>query len=630
MADEQRRGHLYREAGTLPRIVRIIDFDLLPTDVQRRMHQALLGQGVPELLAKEPRNHRLPLLNTPLRCLLLAFGAAGLEGDLWFSHFGDLYAEQRSIQPPVFAVYHGIALGLLAMAILALMYTDRQTAASSLPHGKYLFPRDLIDVKGRWLVVTSLETLRDVEIANTSGPTIALRFADGGWEHLRLNAQTNVANFAERIRKAIDEAQPHPHDPIVKLYGAEVKRDAPKDARPKLALGAIVLASALAGASCGPQVWEQHNALSDEATFDHVRALEYAQGDEFEQAAQQYEKISLRHREDLERFRYERAKRDVQAGLLYLRSSKENRAKTGAGLAHEKDIDERVFLFLQRMADPAPLIKEYAEIGGGHVEALQERALVLSNSQWQAAAQRNSVKAFAELRRNAPNTAFDRQAQAEIHERYQHLRNECMTHWWGNPQMRLLVWALLDVLDERHDPQVIVEVRAVEPTKLAQVDAELTRANGNAYQPAAPHFASKRVETQLSEALQKQVKAAFQGFFANDIDFVTDAQDPAIPRIVVELSVEAPKNEVYVIPKRGERLARVQLHSTIRLEVQGKSAQIGMDKTSKPEPQETFDMYAETYPRAQHAPLGPWIEQMYWRIVSNAADELAAALQKAM
>lgn len=628
MANEQRRGHLYREAGTLPRVVRIIDFDLLPADVQRRMHQALVGQGVPELLAKEPRDDRLLLLNSPVRCYLVALGAVLLEGYLWFSHFGDLYSEGQSIQPPVYALYHGAALSLLIASILALTYGN--SAAPSLPRGKYLFPQDLVDVKGRWLVFTSLETLRDVEIANAAGPTIALRFADGGWEHLRLDAKTNVANFADRVRKAIDEAQPHPNDSIVASYGAEVKRAVPKDARPRLALAAIVLASALGGASCGHSVWERHNELSDEATFDHVRALVYAQGDEFEQAAQQYEKISLRHRDDLERFRYERSKGNVQAGLAYLRWSKKRRVKTNQNDAHEKDVDDRVFRSLQRMGDPAQLVEEYIEIGGDHVEALRERVGVLSNSQWKAAAERNSVKAFAELRRNAPNTALDRQAQVEIHERYQKLRNECMTHWWGNLQMKLVVWALLDALDERHDPQVIVEIRAIEPTKLAEADAKLAQSNGIAYQPAAPHFSPERVEAQLSEAMQKHVQSALHGFFANDIDFVADAHDPTLPRIVVELSIEAATNEVYVIPKRAERLARVQLHSLLRLEVQGKSPQIGMDKTSQPEPQETFDMYAETYPQAQHAPLSPWIEQMYWRIVGNAADELAAALQKAM
>jgi hypothetical protein len=71
-------------------------------------------------------------------------------------------------------------------------------------------------------VITSLATLRDVEAVHASGPVIALRFADGGWVHLRIDAKTNPTPLVEHVRKAIEQAQQHPNDPFVEAHGAEI------------------------------------------------------------------------------------------------------------------------------------------------------------------------------------------------------------------------------------------------------------------------------------------------------------------------------------------------------------------------------------------------------------------------
>ncbi len=158
--------------------------------------------------------------------------------------------------------------------------------------------------------------------------------------------------------------------------------------------------------------------------------------------------------------------------------SKERREKTGSGHPYEKEVDDAVFSKLYWVNDAAKLIGEYLEIGGAHEVPLRERALVLADPSWQAAVERNNIKAFAKLRRNSPGMALDRHAEAEIHARYQQVHNQWLRYSWRNLSMRLLVANLINALDERRDPRVLLEVRAAEPQGLKHVDAEYTQSVG--------------------------------------------------------------------------------------------------------------------------------------------------------
>lgn len=621
---------MYREAGTVPRVVRTIDLDLLSSSIQLRIRRVILGDGVPELIAKEFRDDRLPWLNTSWRCLLLAFGAAGAEANLWFSHFGDLYGEGWAIQPPAFAIYHGIALGLLALSMLALVYTQRDTEASPLPCGKYLFPQQLVEVKGRWLVVTSLETLRDVDATNSLGPEMTLNFADGGHESLRLDAKTNLQRVVEHARIAIAKANPHRNDPFVELHGAEIDTFPGKDPAPKRALGVMLLLSTLVAVYCAPKVWAQHNALSDAMMLQKVRALTYANDDAFDEAARQYEHTSAQHNDDLEQMRHVRAQLNVPNGLAYLRSSKERREKTGSGHPYEKEVDDAVFSKLYSVNDAAKLIGEYLEIGGAHDVPLRERALVLADPSWQAAVERNNIKAFAELRRNSPGTALDRHAETEIHARYQQVHNQWLRYSWRNLSMRLLVADLINALDERRDPRVILEVRAAEPEGLKHVDAEHAQSVGKNYQPAAPHLTPKVVEKLLSESMIEHAKGHFQTFFVNDIDFVATTKNDELPRIVMAVEVQAAKEKLFVVPKTGEQLADVRLRYTLRLEVPGKSPTTAVERISREERQEVFEFFTEAYPLKQFKLKGEWLQVLYGKIVESAWGTMKDDLRSAM
>jgi len=545
--------------------VRVLDYERLPMRIRVRLFRALTGGAAPQPLLKEARDERLPFLRTHMRCLALALAALGAETYLWFGHFGDLY-DLKSLQPVPYAALHALAAGALALAVLATIYVEREATVVPLPKGKYLFPQDLLEVEGRTLTVTSLETLRDLELAPDGDRwELALHFQDGGWTRLRLAKREDPRRLVDTARRVIekarglvareDEAKARDIDPLfeVRLGNAWARYEAPKGERsgkgiaPRRALLWMLVFSLFVGVLSGPVLWEKRNEQSDDAMFERVRAARYVPGTMFEANAMQYERVGKRHLGALEDVRYERAISSRASLLEYLRWSHERRSRGGSAGKYQDEVDDALFENV-KAENTAESFRAYLEHGKRHV-----------------------VEAQVKL-------------QAEIHKRYEARRASFLARDPSHRTGTSFCLALLDELDKRADPRVVLQIVAAPSDTLVEADKAFAKDYGTEYDPASPSFGPKILEEVLGSEAETVVRKALGARFGKDIEILKSSNEPHLPRLKVQLRVVPPKKETKASEVAGLPPPLGANEFVIGVELSGKSLEQTIAFTSAPRP----------------------------------------------
>ncbi|MEZ4295588.1 MAG: hypothetical protein R3B70_11480 [Polyangiaceae bacterium] len=197
----------YRKGGRQKAITRDLVFDRLPEEVKSRLIEGI-AHGVPPA----------PLLSFPDRApvrprvwLGLALLAAVAEALLWSDGFAR-GLKTPLLSPETAAAAHALAVALIVLTILLAIDARRRLARARPPEGRYLFPLDLVEIRGPHLRVTSLHELSEIATSWTGKKTVVhLRFESA--PPLTLDPRGDEAwSAASDAKVQVDKALAHADD----------------------------------------------------------------------------------------------------------------------------------------------------------------------------------------------------------------------------------------------------------------------------------------------------------------------------------------------------------------------------------------------------------------------------------
>ncbi|MDI1443627.1 hypothetical protein [Polyangium sp. 6x1] len=564
----------YRSSGAEPRFVRVLDFDRLPDVVRERLVRALADGGLPAplLCAEEDVAGAIP--GSRRFWLGVGISAAFVWLVLWFMHFGDLDG-RFAVQPRAFVLGHVLAASLLALAVIVhVSFRRSKDEGAPFPPGRYLFPLDLVEVRGRILTVTSLATLRRVEgRAGGKRGEVILVFGDG--EAAPLGVTEDATELAREAQAAIDEAtrlvlpddQPAIEriDPFFELRIADdwssAEPAAKESGRRVPAFRWLVLASAAVGALFGSALWSVRNRMSDAALFEQVLdAAENGSDDTFAKKRMLYDDVGMRPRDALDDVAFERAKKRVESLAEYLSTFPEGKHAAEAddllfdmvqtrnyvpsygmyladtrGRRHVDEVDDAMFAAAKRQRTLFAY-RQYLENHGKKHEQ-EVRSKLLPEAELAEATQRQDVPELQAIGRRYGDKWAEAVREA-IHRVYAgRLGQLLLRSGQSGKDARAIFNPLLTRLDTTENPQVVLDVDFVLPNAFLEAEMGLAHKHGDLYHPVNSSFwkFEKDVEERVSNSIVTRARDTFGG--AIQFHNPTEKAAPETPRLVVSMTL---------------------------------------------------------------------------------------------
>ena len=567
------RNH-YRSADGEPRTVRVLDFDRLPEVVRERLVRALQAGGLPAPLLRIEEDAAGTIPGSRRFWRGAGIFAAFVWLVLWFVQFGDLDG-QFSVQPRAFAFGHVLVASLLALAVIVHVFFRRsKDEGAPFPSGRYLFPLDLVEVRGRILTVTSLATLRRVEgRAGGKRGEVLLVFGDGDAAPLRVSE--DAMETAREVQAALDEAarlvlpddQPEIEriDPFFELRIADDWASAApvaKEAGSRVpAFRWLVLASAAVGALLGPALWSARNRMSDASMFVQVLdAAENGSDDTFAKKKMQYDDVGMRPREAFDDVTFERAKKRVASLEAYLSTYPEGKHAAEAdellfdmvkkandvptygmyladtrGRRHVDEVEDAMFAAAKRQRTLFAY-QQYLDAHGKKHEQ-EVRAELLPQADLAEAIQRQDVLALQAFERRYGDKWAEAVREA-IHRVYAGQFGQLLLrNGQSGKEARAIFNPLLTRLDTKEDPRVVLDVDLVLPNAFQEAEMGLMHKHGDRYHAVGSSLwkFEKDVEERVFDSIVTRARRTFGG----SIQFQnrTEKEAPETPRLVVSMTL---------------------------------------------------------------------------------------------
>ena len=567
------RNH-YRSAYGEPCIVRVLDFDRLPDIVRERLVRALAEGGMPAPLLRAEEDETGAIPGSRRFWLGAGIAAAFVWLVLWFMHFGDLEG-RFAVQPRAFVLGHVLAASLLALAVIVhVSFRRSKDEGAPFPPGRYLFPLDLVEVRGRILTVTSLASLRRVEgRAGGERDEVILVFGDG--EAAPLGVTYDATELAREAQAAIDETarlvlpddQPAIErvDPFFELRIADDWASAEpvvKEAGSRVpAFQWLVLASAAVGALLGAASWFARNRASDASMFGQVlEAAERGSDAEFAWRQMLYGDVGLRPRSAFDDVAFERAKKRAVSLAEYLSTYPEGKHAAEAdellfdmvktandlptygmyladtrGRTHVDEVDDAMFAAAKRKNNPFAY-RQYLETHGKKHEQ-EVRTALLPKAEFEDAIQRQDVLELHAIEHRYGNK-WAEEVRDAIHRVYaRRLGQLLLRNGQSGTDARAIFNPLLVRLDTKEDPRVVLDVDFVLPNAFLEAEMGLMHKHGDRYHPVGQAFwrFEKDIKEQVSNSIVTRVRSTFGG--AIQLQNPTEKAPPETPRLVVSMTL---------------------------------------------------------------------------------------------
>lgn len=515
---------VYRSAPQRPRTVRTLAYDRLPPATRDRLERGILRGALPDPLLAAPSG-AAPLVRRAALAAAVVAVVAGLG--LWFWDLGSLEAP-RAVQPAWYAAVYG---GLFLVAVLAggaLAALRGHLRGAPFRGGRYLFPLDLVEVNGGRLVVTSLDTLQRVEARTRA---VLLRFEDGHEVSLPVPRHLPSAGLAARLDAELTAARAleHPADQvrlerIDPFHEVRVSDDWASAADPGGGSGrrravALAVAGVLLAAPAGWGIHRLRAATSDDLMFDAASSrlagldrgarlgaylrrgmtrhraeaedllIEHAAGDR--DVLRRYAQVGGRLGALAEDAIFESIKQQPDDLVRYLK----RRGRRAA------EADEALFAYARRL-DTVIAYDTYLEAGTLHADEVK-RAL-RPEAAFRQAARSSQVGSLCSFVRRYPGSSHEDEAWKRIHEAFAAARSARA----GKGTGARFAEAMLSALEERADPRVDLQVRALATSAVAEADAVLGAKFGDRYLPSSRHFTEGALDN-----VSREIHAAVGGWF---------------------------------------------------------------------------------------------------------------------
>jgi hypothetical protein len=306
------------------------------------------------------------------------------EAVLWFRGFGDA-GNPLAVEPFTYAAAHAAAIFILLFALIRSVRIARGQGGAPFPDGRYLFALDLVEVDGPSVRLTELHTLRRVEARpGKRGPSVVLVFADA--HEVVFADQRKAETLAESVKEAVDAAVamilPDDQsrmirlDPFFELRVSDDWASAEADASAKLTwllrAPLVQLVPAILGASTllGGGLFALRNRLSDDEMF--VEAIEIADRTNDPHRWKIGAYSGLRHVDEIDAIRLERAQGDAEALNDYLRLAGPRSAAAESALFDLTKHDTKALAAAVRRGGPGAAQAEEAlyQLQKGDLDAL--------------------------------------------------------------------------------------------------------------------------------------------------------------------------------------------------------------------------------------------------------------------
>jgi hypothetical protein len=533
-----RQVPVYRRAATTPRAVRALAFDRLPPAVRDRLTRAL-AHGAPEALLGAPSG----LAPFALRASRAAAIAAGLGVlGVFLSDLGEL-SGARAVQGGWFALVYAVLLATAVLGGAVAVALGRFQRGAPFRSGRYLLSLDMVEAEGGRLRVTSLDTMRAVEVRQRQ---VAVVFEDGEAAVFPVGKHEDPAALAAQVERSIvaaralvypaDEAKLGRLDPFFEVRVTEdweAAADAGEPRRSRLGLLAVAVVAAAAPAGYG--LLAARNALSDELMFGEARTPRPG-GESVADKLCKYARLGSRHAAEAGSLcidaigddhptlaRYQHGGGVVGAladDVIFRRAAADPdqlvRYLEGGG-AHVAEADEALFAVAHRM-DTLAAYHDYLAVGTLH--AVEVRTELVPEADYRQAARSGLVGSLFSFVRRNPGSRHEEEARQRIRQIYAGALDRAAMRRMEAPERSRFAEALLDALLDRADPRVSLDVRMAPATAVDAAEAALIARHGERYLPAAGAFSAERLQSR-GRAVHEAVAGWFGETYPNGVAEIT-------------------------------------------------------------------------------------------------------------
>ncbi len=555
----------YRRPGSEARHVRNLVFERLPSVVRDRLTSCLASGGAPTPLLVDASRRSPPSAG---RWRVLAALAVVAEGVLWFKGFGDA-TSPFALQKFSYAAAHGVAIFVLLFSVIRALRIARGQGGAPFPEGRYLFALDVVEVDGPRVRLTELHTLRRVEARpGKRDPAVVLVFADA--HEIVFEGQRKAETLAVTVKSAIDAAvalvlpddQPRMNriDPFFELRvsddwaSAEADDKATRTWVMRAPLPAVSAAILVASVVLGIGLHALRNRLSDDEMF--VEAIEIADRTSDPHRWKIGEYSGVRHLDEIDAIRFERARGDAEALIDYLRHARARQGmaeealfelgkhdptalkaaiqRGGAGAMRAEDAlyelrkgdldelvtyiqsrgpraeqaDDQLFALARKSGEPKSY-RFYLAHGKRHRDEVQ--SALLPEAAYAEAAKTSDVVVLSDFVREYPDSAHAAEIKAKIHGLYVDALRVFRATKPSAAGLRFVTTLLAD-LEDRGDPSVNLDIDAEQGPAIIVGDAKLAKRHGADYLPINVDFnevTMHEVQGEIRSALEQWIASSF-------------------------------------------------------------------------------------------------------------------------
>ncbi|MEZ4299310.1 MAG: hypothetical protein R3B70_30450 [Polyangiaceae bacterium] len=577
----------YRTNAAEKRLTRSLVFDQLPMAVQDRLTRSLAEGGAPRPLLSVVRGTRPP---SARRWAYVAVAALCADLAAWVIGYGDRLNEPV-LSPAGLSLLHAVALSVGVFAALRAARIRRRYLGISYPTGRHLFDLDLVEVDGREIRVTALDTLKSVEPRDVAGsPKIAVVFEDG--HEVLFDAGGDAEAECVGAQKAIDEGRHIARDrnlerldrvdPFLELrigddwQAADAASTGAKGGAlsfaERLPSWGVVAAALAAGALLGAvTLWagQRHLGAVDDARFEAARGNDallekyVARGGKHVAAAED-ELFELRKDNDGHLAKYIELGGERGEIAARIRFERQLRLEDDIGLGKQvtegtkyaDQADEALFKILQQRGTVGAF-EQYLESGKKHVAEVNDT--LLPDLLLAEALKKQQIKLLKDLIKRYPRS---RQAEKARDKMYDVALKHYMSRGQPAPPALRFINAMLASMRSRDDTAIVLHVTT----------AKVSRAK-------------LRAAEQILSGLGKGVYGVFEWWFkeAFPADFLEVASSEASgderrPRVAVTV---APQVSGELVSEDGDVITNLVFRMTFHATVPGSQEQVGWSATTK-------------------------------------------------
>ncbi len=508
---QAQKAAVYRRAGGRRRLVRELSFDKLPEVVLERLDRGIRLGAAPD-----------PIVSTAARPGpgprfwggVAAASTLGL-GVAWMRGFGDL--ESPWAMPPIwFAAIYGVLFALAGLALNAAWAGRAKNRGAPFPPGAYLYPLDLVEITGRRLRLTSLDTLRRVE---ARAGAIALVFEEGADVLLRLPRGGDAGEMAARAETATKAARGLDEtteadtlervDPFFELRIAQDWGSAAPAAKAGCPMRArlTALAVVLAAAPAGFGLWKARLTAGDQALFDEAsrpfagkvepkKLTRYAVLGErhLDEAKHLLASAALVDRDVVLRLRREPGRAGEMVRDALFEASKEDPAELAGYLRGPRgDAAEEALFALTRRQNTVEAYADYLRQGQlAHTREVREE--LWPEAEYQRAKSTRLVGALFGFLDRHPASPHADEIRGMIREDYANAIPTLRKHVGVPDGDTRFAEAMIARLLANADSRVDLDIRSPDPAALASADEALAKKYpAGLYLPAASRFEPHRL-----------------------------------------------------------------------------------------------------------------------------------------